>query len=1072
MNQCISSICSRHLFRLTFLLSLMACLAGSASLLPAQTAHFSRALRIHGSAAAVTGAPSAWASENSTSTALTVTAGGGAVTQVPALTVVTLTATVQAGGTAVQLGTVNFCDVSAKSCADIHLLGTAQLTKAGTATMKFRPGIGSHSYKAVFLRTKSDAGSASSAAVLTVTKPTVTGGYPTTTTIAQSGNPEDYTLTATVSGPRDVSSPTGTVSFEDTSDGNSVLDTATLGPGAPGFSWLNSQNIWTSYNPQGVVEGDFNGDGILDLASPRDSGVTILLGKGDGTFAAKSNVEGCGVADDIWVADFNGDGIPDIAVTCPPYRAVNTYLGNGDGTFTFKSSSAAGNWTNGVVAADFNGDGILDLAVANAPCCDSPLTPYLTILLGNGDGTFTAAPNVPAPGFPWSVSVGDFNSDGIPDLAFSNSYASINSVSILLGNGDGTFTAAASPAVGGGAANVLVGDFNSDGKLDLAVENGVFGNKLTVTLLLGNGDGTFTATPESPITFAYPSIICTGDFDDNGILDLAVLNRSDDTVRYLLGKGDGTFTTTVASPPVIGNIGWWACDAGDFNGDGISDMAVTLYPVSNFTVSVLLTQPTQTATATASGISIAGSGQHQADAVYFGDDNHKSSASGTVGLTTVSGPHLAFTTVPPASLQAGKNPGTVAVSVEDSSNKVVTTSSATVTLTVTGPNSYSKVYTATAASGVATFSSLTSLASTGTYMYTATDVPDGLTQAVVSESVWTPHLAFSTAPPASLLAGQSPGTAVVSVEDSSNKVVTTSTAIVTLKVTGPGGYSHTYTATAVSGVAGFSNLAALSTAGTYTYTATDIPDGLTQAVANESITLSPPVGYLDGAVDNITGNTTVPQSDQVLVYGWAADWVDGAPLSNVKVYIDGALAGTPTLGIARPGVAAAWNNNAFLISGYKFLYSAVSLSLGAHKVAVVALDSHGLSTTFGPRTFTVAASPPFGYLGQAVDSVNGATTVRQADSLKVVGWVADAADGAPLANVTVSVDGVSIGTPTLGIARPDVAKAYNNNAYLNSGYRLLYPASSLAVGIHMVTAVATDAGGRSTTFGPLAITVQ
>ena len=97
-------------------------------------------------------------------------------------------------------------------------------------------------------------------------------------------------------------------------------------------------------------------------------------------------------------------------------------------------------------------------------------------------------------------------------------------------------------------------------------------------------------------------------------------------------------------------------------------------------------------------------------------------------------------------LAVGQGPGTVAVSVEDSSNKVMTTSSATVTLTVTGPNSYSKVYTATASSGIATFSSLASLSTVGSYTYTATDTPDGLTQAVATESVWKPHLAFFTSP--------------------------------------------------------------------------------------------------------------------------------------------------------------------------------------------------------------------------------------------------------------------------------------------------------------------------------------
>ena len=132
-----------------------------------------------------------------TATALAVTSAGNAVTMVTSGALVTLTATVTAGSTAVAPGQVNFCDATAKYCTDIHLLGTAELTSAGTATLKLRPGVGSHSYKAVFVGTTASAASASTASALAVT-----GLYPTISTIAASGNPGDYTLTATVSGNR------------------------------------------------------------------------------------------------------------------------------------------------------------------------------------------------------------------------------------------------------------------------------------------------------------------------------------------------------------------------------------------------------------------------------------------------------------------------------------------------------------------------------------------------------------------------------------------------------------------------------------------------------------------------------------------------------------------------------------------------------------------------------------------------------------------------------------------------------------------------------------------------------
>jgi hypothetical protein len=239
---------------------------------------------------------------------------------------------------------------------------------------------------------------------------------------------------------------------------------------------------------------------------------------------------------------------------------------------------------------------------------------------------------------------------------------------------------------------------------------------------------------------------------------------------------------------------------------------------------------------------------------------------------------------------------------------------------------------------------------------------------------------------------------------------------------------------------------------------------------NINVAFTPPFGNLDSAVDSLTGHSTVGQSDSVVVKGWVADRVDGAPLSNVKVYIDGNLVGTPTLGIALPGVAAAYGA-AYLNSGYQLTYSAATLAPGSHAVTVVAIDSGGRSSTFGPLNFTVAPTPPFGNLDSAVDNLTGHSTVGQSDLVIVKGWAADQVDGAPLSNVKVYIDGNLAGTPTLGIALPGVA-AVEGAAYLDSGYQLSYSASTLALGSHAVTVVATDSGGRSTTFGPLNFTVQ
>lgn len=249
----------------------------------------------------------------------------------------------------------------------------------------------------------------------------------------------------------------------------------------------------------------------------------------------------------------------------------------------------------------------------------------------------------------------------------------------------------------------------------------------------------------------------------------------------------------------------------------------------------------------------------------------------------------------------------------------------------------------------------------------------------------------------------------------------------------------------------------------------------TSAVYTATFTSSfQPIGNLETAADSGNGSSTVPQSDSVYVGGWAADAYDGAPLSTLKLYIDGTLtSSTPGVTIARPDVASYYNNSAYTNSGYGFTVSASSLSLGNHAATVVATDSTGHSTTFGPVNFTVSGPvlTPVGSLDLAVDASTSATSVSQADSLFVSGWAGDPRDGTPLASLKVFVDGTFFGTPTQGVSRPDVATATGNSAYANSGYTLNTSAASLAAGNHTVTVVATDSYSLSTTLGPRSITV-
>jgi hypothetical protein len=387
------------------------------------------------------------------------------------------------------------------------------------------------------------------------------------------------------------------------------------------------------FGPSGVVVADMNGDAHPDImvADSVSDGVSVLIGSGVNNIASTHNYSGPLFPERLAAGDFNGDGHLDIVVVTsfPAFLSpsnVQTMLGNGDGTmrggfnYNFATGGAIGSPIK-TISADFNNDGRPDIAVsdganritilANSDDFNfSPVAPAnpvpdfaldmvaadinhdgnqdiiligfgaISVLPGNGDGTFQSplSQSIPFSGFR-AIAIGDFNNDGKLDVAFTGADQTFTSIGFLLGNGDGTFqplepqnilTAGELPTA------IAVGDFNGDGNQDLAVANG--GNGATdssVTIFLGNGHAQFSTVGQQPTVGVFPrDMISAVDLNHDGILDLVVGNTGNGnpgSISVLPGNGDGTFKPAASLPLETSAV---SITVNDFNGDGFADIAV------------------------------------------------------------------------------------------------------------------------------------------------------------------------------------------------------------------------------------------------------------------------------------------------------------------------------------------------------------------------------------------------------------------------------------------------------------------------------------------------------------------
>lgn len=571
----------------------------------------------------------------STSTALTA----DHASPINAYTTLTLTATVSTGTTPAPIpnsGIVSFYDTTTNP----KLIGTAQIvTGTGTAILKVTPGVGNHNFRAQFQGVAHYKASALSTAL-----PVTVNAAGTYTMLhnllTPTGNAtKGYKLVDQITMLGNVA-PTGQLGFIlDSSGLIAGPDTVGRGTGA-----LYPVSATAPTNPLSSAVADLNGDGFPDVVYTRSAAdgshgnkIYITLNSGSNSQPAFGAATAIKVGTDplaIVVGDFNADGHQDIAVANASDGTITMLLGAGDGTtFTSAGVTHVGTDPFSLAAGDFDMDGYLDLAVTNLG--DNTVS----ILPGKGDGTFRTAKiqTLPTGSLPDAVAVADLNQDGYLDVIVAN--ALDGTLTILPGNGDGTFQPALTETnAGANPVAIVVQDFDGDGYPDLAIanENEPAGS-ITVLEKLAQATG-FQINAATTLTYTVgsdPIGLVAGDFTGRGRLDLVVANSGDNTVMTLPANTDGTFDPTnlqtMGDTGVFNGLSY--ISSADFNGDGKVDLIVPNY----FGTTSNLILGARTVKITASGVTVP-SGSHTIYAFYQSSGVNDPYGTSFSNVQTVTGP--------------------------------------------------------------------------------------------------------------------------------------------------------------------------------------------------------------------------------------------------------------------------------------------------------------------------------------------------------------------------------------------------------------------------------------------------